>query len=52
MTDKTARERQLRLIANNKKRGMVQTTVWVPKERRAELQAIAAQWRADHKLEG
>lgn len=50
--DKTARKRQLDLIERNDKRGLKQTTVWVPKHRVDELKALAAQWRSEYKQTG
>lgn len=46
--DKTAGERQQRLVENNGKKGLVQVKPWIPAHRREEFLALAAQWRAEH----
>ena len=43
--NKTQVERTRRLRANNKAKGLVQVTVTVPKEKSAELKAIARAMR-------
>ena len=48
MTDPTARARQERYRAANKRKGLVRVEVSIPEERRAELQVLAAAWRLEH----
>ncbi len=50
--DKTAVKRQRDLQERNAKRGLVQVKPWIPEHRREEFLALAAQWRAEYKLEG
>lgn len=45
MEMQVARDRSYK--ERNKERGFVQTTVWVPAERKRELQELAAQWREE-----
>lgn len=41
----TQAERNARLAASNKKRGLVQVKIWIPVERSQELRDIAARMR-------
>ena len=45
----TQPERTARLKEANKKRGLVQMSVWIPKERRQELKDLAEKWREESK---
>jgi hypothetical protein len=45
MPDRTAAKRVAALRQRERDAGMVRVSIVIPKERRAELQQIAAEWR-------
>jgi hypothetical protein len=45
MPDPTIKERHRRLMERDKLRGVIRTSVRIPKERLGELRALCARWR-------